>query len=89
MWPRYNARPEASSTAQAMARTAELSRSGPAVTISSSARARWTMSACMSPIRLPNRWKTVPLPTPAAARAVQADRLLEDRAVLGRLILVP
>src|SRR5205814_1984606 len=38
---------------------------GPAVTASSSAWARSTMRAYISPVRLPNRWKTVPLPTPA------------------------
>jgi NADPH:quinone reductase-like Zn-dependent oxidoreductase len=73
------------------------------------------MSARISPIRLPNRWKTVPLPTPAAARAdiaeltglfstgqlriavttlplaesVRAHQLLEDRTVVGRLLLAP
>jgi len=40
---------------------------GPAVTACSSALARSTISAYISPVRLPNRWNTVPLPTPAAA----------------------
>jgi hypothetical protein len=40
---------------------------GPVATASSSSWARSAMSAYISPIRLPNRWNTVPLPTPASA----------------------
>jgi hypothetical protein len=56
---------------------------GPEVTASVSAWARSIISAVISPIRLPNRWKTVPLPTPAASATCSIE-MSRGRCVASR-----